>query len=86
MFRNYFMNGLNSSLPFNVPSTINTMSNISNTSKFIIWVSTILWSIIMLLISYLMYIDIKISVHYSFEIWLATSVTFCILSWISLLS
>ena len=35
MFRNYFMNGLNSSLPFNVPSTINTMSNISNTSKLL---------------------------------------------------
>lgn len=35
MFRNYFMNGLNSSLPFSVPSTINTMSNISNTSKLL---------------------------------------------------
>ncbi len=46
------------------------MKNISNTSKIIIWLSTIIWAIMMLTISFLMYIDIKISVHYSFEIWL----------------
>ena len=46
------------------------MGNISKMSQIILLITTSIWSLIMITVSILMYLDIGITSIYSFEVWI----------------
>lgn len=55
------------------------MINITSKSKIAIYISTVIWSVIMMIISAMLYFDIEISNHFTYYILmeLASAITLC---------